>query len=130
MRRVIALAVVVVALPWVGCGGSSSQSSGPVADTTSDKTVPAGTSCGQPTDVPGEIVIDQPMACSDATRIATAYFASGKAPGSWHTGSSKGWECGGNVPGKRPVIAQCDSYSTAASAQTQLSQLFEVRPTG
>jgi hypothetical protein len=79
--------------------------------------------------VPGEIIIVQRMRCAEAVRVAQAYFESGKAPRSWRTGSyKKGWDCWGRIPGKRPVIAQCGSYSTAASAQTTLARVFEVRP--
>jgi hypothetical protein len=121
-RLAIPLAVLALALP--GCGGSDSSPSSAGASST----VEAGTSCGQPDGVPGEIVIVQAMKCSEAVNVAQAYFESGKPPRLWRTGSSKGWQCAGNVPVKRPLIAQCGSYSTAGSAQTTLARAFEVRP--
>jgi hypothetical protein len=117
-----ALILIAVSLLAIGCGEGT---------TTTTSTAAAGTSCGQPSGVPGEIVIVQAMKCSDAVEVAQAYFGSGKAPGYWNSAGSsgsKGWECNGHYPGKRPVIAQCGSYSTAGSAQTKLAKVFEVRP--
>jgi hypothetical protein len=73
------------------------------------------------------------MRCSHAVNLAQRYFGSGKALGRWFSagqGAPKGWQCVGRYPGKRPVIAQCFSYSTAASAQNRLATGFEVRPQG
>jgi hypothetical protein len=120
------LVSIVAALVLAGCGGDSDSST---PSTGSTSPVQAGASCGQPEGVPGEIIIVQRMRCAEAVRVAQAYFESGKAPRSWRTGSyKKGWDCWGRIPGKRPVIAQCGSYSTAASAQTTLARVFEVRP--
>jgi hypothetical protein len=119
------LVSILAALVLAGCGGDS-DSSAPSTGGTSP--VQAGASCGQPEGVAGEIIIVQRMSCAEAVRVAQAYFESGKPPRQWRTGSSKGWDCGGQIPGKRPVIAQCGSYSTAGSAQTTLARVFEVRP--
>jgi hypothetical protein len=119
------LASILAALVLAGCGGDS-DSSAPSSSSTSP--VEAGASCGQPEGIPGEIIIVQRMSCAEAVRVAKAYFESGKAPNQWVNGSSKGWDCGGRIPGKRPPIAQCGSYSTAPSAQTKLARAFEVRP--
>lgn len=118
------LVSILAALVLAGCGGDS-DSSDPSSGSTSP--VQAGESCGQPEGVPGEIIIVQRMRCAEAVRVAQAYFESGEAPDQWLTGTSKGWDCGGRIPGKRSVIAHCSSYSTAASAQTQLARVFEVR---
>jgi hypothetical protein len=121
------LPLLAISLLAIGCGEDDTA-------TTTSPIVPANTSCGRPSGVPGEIVITQvPMRCSDAAGIAQEYFGSGKAPGLWLSAgqaASKGWQCVGHFPGKRSVIAQCFSYSTAPSAQSKLAQGFEVRPQG
>jgi hypothetical protein len=108
----------------IGCGGDSDAGAG---TTTSA----SGTRCGQPSGVPGEIVIDQPMTCSEAVDVAQAYFESGKAPDQWYSDgpdASKGWVCDGKLPAELRAIAQCGSYSLSAEAQTQLARTFRVRP--
>jgi hypothetical protein len=117
------VALIAISLLAIGCGEGT---------TTTTGTVAAGTSCGQPSGVPGEIVIVQAMKCSDAVDVAQAYFSSGKAPGHWisaEPSGSKGWTCDGRFRGgTRPVFGRCASYSTAGSAQRRLAKVFEVRP--
>jgi hypothetical protein len=120
----LAVGLVAISLFGLGCGSDDTS-------TATSRIVPANTSCGRPSGVPGEIVIAQSMKCSDAVHVAQAYFGSGKAPNLWLSGgqsASKGWQCVGHYAGKRPVIAQCVSYSTAPSAQVKLARGFEVRP--
>jgi hypothetical protein len=122
VRRVTVAAVLLSTSVVIGCGSGSSSGG--------NTTTQAGTNCGQPSGVPGEIVILQPMDCSTAARVAQAYYKSGKAPGLWTSGNgTSGWQCNGHYPGHKahPPLAQCTNFSTSAKAQTQLAQLFAVR---
>jgi hypothetical protein len=114
--------LVVAGLIASGCGGS---------DTASDNASASPPNCGQPSGVPGQIVIVQKMGCVEAAQVAQAYYGSERAPRLWYSdrpNASHGWQCNGELPSRlKPAIAQCTSYSTAASAQTQLAKGFEVR---
>jgi hypothetical protein len=108
----------IVAATAIGCGGSGGASTASTADAS-------GTNCGQPSGVPGEIVVEQPTACDEAVTVAQQYFASGKA--------SRPWYCT-QLPGKRSDVTQCFTGHYApppgreVEAQTQLAKGFEVRP--
>jgi hypothetical protein len=112
----LALGACTLAL---GCGGGESESE------TADRD-----GCGQPSGVPGEIVIIQPMSCDEAIGVAMDYYESGAAPALWRSGNrSRGWQCNGDLPRElEPALVQCHSYSTAPAAQNTLGRLFQIHP--
>jgi hypothetical protein len=114
----MAALALVLALGLGACGGGGIQG-----------TVASGESCGTADGVPGEIVVQETMSCGVAADIARAYFRSGEAPRDWVNApkAASGWECsGGHIPGEPRGIAECESYSTSGSAQTELAQVFDV----
>ena len=121
MRVIGAYLAAGVCLFAFGCG-----------DNDSDSETVGSDSCGQPSGVPGEIVILQPMTCDEAVAVATDDDESGRAPELWRSGThSRGWQCNGELPRElEPALAQCHSFSTSPAAQNRLGRLFEVHPAG
>ena len=111
------LVVSPAGLIALGCGSSESM---------------PGARCGQPSGVPGQVIIVQEMSCSEALSVAKDYYESGKAPGMWSSrgpAATSGWQCNGRLPqALEPAIAQCASFSMATSAQDDPAEVFEVRP--
>jgi hypothetical protein len=71
------------------------------------------------------------MKCSEAARIAKAYFSSGDAPGRWRRDEAggdsytRGWECDTRLYGDHGI--QCVSYASGIAAQSRLAKAFTIK---